>query len=76
MNKILTIGCLFYVALYAFVWFLVAKMFEYSLFVCFGTDAPWYADLLGGLVLNVLNFPIFVLCWIINISGGNTPLFQ
>ena len=51
-----------------------AKMFEYSLFVFFGKDVPWYYDCLGGIVLNTANFPI----WVFSLIAENcttTPLF-
>lgn len=51
-----------------------AKMFEYSLFVWFGKDVPWYLDCAGGLVLNGFNFPI----WVFSLIAANcttTPLF-
>lgn len=68
-------GCLIYFAIFAASWFIAAKAFEYSLYVLFGTDAPWYADLIGGIVLNAANIPLAIICWIIAISGVPTPLW-
>lgn len=63
-----------WVAFYVLMGFICTKMFEYSLFVVTGREVPWYLDLLGGLVLNGLNFPIWVFCLIYSALGYPTPI--
>ena len=71
-----SLGCGGIIAFFVTIWFIVAKMFEYSLWSIFGKDVPWYLDLLGGLVLNGLNFPVFVLCLIGRAMGFEVPFFE
>lgn len=69
-----TIGCMgcgFYLALVA----IATKMFEYSLWIWVGKDVPWYVDLLGALVLNGLNFIIFVISLITSFIT-HTPVYH
>ncbi len=55
------------------VW-LFSSCFAYSLDTIFGKDVPWYADLAGGIVLNGVNIPLAVVCWIVRLAGVETPL--
>ena len=51
--------------------------FSYSLWVIFGKDAPWYADLVGGILLGETTIPLGVILWILSLAGVIThPLFQ
>jgi len=59
----------------AAVLFVVAGMFEYSLYTITGKDVNFGLDILGGLVLNALNFPIFVFSLIYRACGYPVPVF-
>ncbi len=65
----------FYGLFLAALLYIASRLFAYSLFVCFGVTAPWYANLLGGLILNGVNLPLAVICWILTLAGVHTPLF-
>jgi hypothetical protein len=45
--KIGGLGCFTLAAIYGCLWFIAAKLFEYSLWTIIGKDVPWYADMLG-----------------------------
>jgi len=51
-------------------------LFQYSLWVIAGKDAPWYLDVLGGLVCNGFLIPVSVICWILQICGVPTPFIH
>ena len=71
---ILGMGCFTFILFFVLAATVATKMFEYSFFVFFGRDIPWYCDLAGGLVLNGVNFPIWVLSLIIS-HTIETPVF-
>lgn len=71
-------GCLFWVVVASTVvtaWWVACLLFQYSLWVAFGKDVPWYFDLLGATVLNAANLPVAVLCLILQLAGVPTPFF-
>ena len=70
------LGCAiaFYFSVVAFTLFLAAKMFEFSFWFVFGKDIPWYLDLLGGVVLNAVNLPLWVVTYISYSVGVQAPL--
>lgn len=65
-----------YITIIIGIFFIVSKMFEYSLWCTFGKDIPWYGDLLGAVLLNGLNFPIFGISIIAKMCGIETPFFE
>lgn len=52
-----------------------AYCFDYSLAALFGTDVPWYLDVVAGLFLGELVIPVAVILWIVGISGVAFPIF-
>lgn len=50
-----------------------SALFEYSLWCITGRDVPWYADLVGGCVLNGVNDGLAIMCWIAQLAGYSTP---
>ena len=70
----LVLKIVFLVALVGLTLWLCSACFAYSLDTIFGKDVPWYADLVGGLVLNGANIAIAVVCWIITLAGVEVPL--
>ncbi len=72
--KIAGCGLFIYFTVMGFILFLVAKMFAFSFWFVFGKNVPWYLDLAGGIVLNALNLPIWVITMIMYVSGVQQPL--
>lgn len=56
--------------------YIVDKLFEYSLWVMFKIDIPWYGDLLGGMLTNAFILPISFICWVLEIGGYPIPLIH
>lgn len=71
------VGCLFYTVVILVCWFITAKLFAYSLWALFDKDAPFWADLIGGLILNGINLPLAFFCWLaVNVLGYSVPLIH
>lgn len=70
------LGCGGAIALWAAALAGVALLFQYSLFSITGRDVPWWADLLGGAILNGLNLPIAAICFLLRLAGMEPPFFQ
>lgn len=64
-----------YLFLLALALTIAAWLFEYSLYSITGRDVPWYLDLLGGCVLNGLNFPLAAICFILRMAGVTVPFY-
>lgn len=60
--------------IFFFLWALATKMFEYSLWVWFGKDVPWYLDLIGALAINGAIFFVWVISLIASYCHS-TPIF-
>lgn len=65
-----------YGAIIGIIFFIITKMFEYSLWCTIGKDIPWYGDLLGAILLNGVNFPVFGICLIARMCGVDIPFFE
>jgi hypothetical protein len=50
--------------------------FDYSLDSFFAKDAPWYLDLLGGLVFGEVVIPLAILCFILRACGVQVPFIH
>lgn len=65
---------------FVFVWLFFAMiggwLFQYSLYSITGKDAPWWADVIGGIVLSGFLVPLAVLCWILRLAGVDVPFWQ
>lgn len=55
---------------------IIAKMFEYSLWCIVEKDIPWYGDILGAILLNGANLPVFGICLITRMCGVDIPFFE
>jgi hypothetical protein len=51
-------------------------MFQHSFYMIFGKDLPWYFDILGGFILNGLNFCIWIVCLLAKAFGVETPFIN
>lgn len=47
--------------------------FQYVLDVVFGVDAPFYLDIIGGIVTGEFVIPCSIVCWIVTMCGVSTP---
>lgn len=54
---------------------LSAVLFDYNLYIYFDLDAPWYFDLLGGLIAPVNVFAAIV-GYIFELNGHVAPIVQ
>lgn len=68
-------GCLFLLVVYAIVATIGGVCFDYSLDAITGKDVPWYADAVAGVVASPIVVPTAVVCWIVELSGEETPFF-
>jgi len=68
-------GCGVYSLILFLILWLLSFCFEYSLYIIIGKDIPWYADLIGGIVLNACIVSVAFICWVIELCGATTPLF-
>ena len=59
----------------ALLW-VMGLMFEYWFFTVTGKDVHFMLDILGAIVLNVINFPMFVFPLIYRACGYPVPIFN
>ena len=50
--------------------------FEYSLHCIFNKDVPWYLDIVGGVMLSVVNFPLAFCCYVLEVAGYTPPFLH
>lgn len=67
---------LFLTATWKFCIWIVSMLFQYSLWIIAGKDAPWYLDVVGGLVCNGVIVPVAFICWILQFCGVPIPFIH
>lgn len=56
--------------------YVMGLMFEYWFFTVTGKDVHFMLDILGAIVLNVINFPMFVFSLFYRACGYPVPIFN
>lgn len=67
-------GCGFLICWLIFNLTLGGVSFAYVLDFVFAKHIPWYADVLGGLVLGQFTVPGMIICWILKLCGVHSPM--
>lgn len=55
---------------------LFAKMFEFCLDVWFAKDAPWYVDLLMGVLLSEILIPVWIVTYFLSFIVDSLPIIS
>ncbi len=55
---------------------LASKMFEFCLMTWFGKDAPWFIDLLCGIVLSEILLPVWLVTYVLSFIMDSLPIIQ
>lgn len=66
-------GC--WLSLFAFNLTLGGVCFDYALYSILGKDAPWWADVLVGMVTAQVTVPVAAICWIARLAGVEAPFY-
>lgn len=78
MNDLTKVGCTLMLVLAVIIAAIYPSMmmFEYSLYTITGKDVSAFMDFLGAVVLNGLNFPLFVFCLFWRALGYDIPIVE
>jgi len=60
---------IFYVVLYSLMAAIVGFLFQYSLWVLFHKDIPWYGDIICGVFCSAFIVPLTVILFFLNMFG-------
>jgi hypothetical protein len=72
----LALGCGAQSILFAIYWIAGYIAFSYCIGSLFGKVLPWYANLVGGLILGEVSIPAMIVCWILRLCGLHVPFFH